>query len=62
MTVTPTPAELREHTDWFGNRSTYFAVTTPHRSLTVLAESVVTIAAPDPEPVTPGWEEVRDAA
>ena len=22
VTVTPTPAELREHTDWFGNRST----------------------------------------
>jgi transglutaminase-like putative cysteine protease len=59
VTVTPTPAELREHTDWFGNRSTYFAVTTPHRSLTVLAESVVTITDPDPEPVTAGWEEVR---
>jgi transglutaminase-like putative cysteine protease len=60
VTVTPTPAELREHTDWFGNRSTYFAVTTPHRSLTVLAESVVTITDPDPAPVTAGWEEVRD--
>jgi transglutaminase-like putative cysteine protease len=62
VTVTPTPAELREHTDWFGNRSTYFAVTTPHRSLTVLAESVVTITDPDPDPdpVTAGWEEVRD--
>jgi transglutaminase-like putative cysteine protease len=60
VTVTPTPAELREHTDWFGNRSTYFAVTTPHRSLTVLAESVVTITDPDPEPVTTGWEEVRE--
>jgi transglutaminase-like putative cysteine protease len=60
VTVAPTPAELREHIDWFGNRSTYFAVTTPHRSLTVLAESVVTITDPDPEPVTAGWEEVRE--
>lgn len=59
VTITPTPDELREHTDWFGNRSTYFAVTTPHRSLSVLAESVVAIADPDPEPPTAGWEQVR---
>lgn len=39
--VDPEPADLREHTDYFGNRSTYFAVRTPHRALTVTATSVV---------------------
>ena len=58
--VDPEPAEQREHVDWFGNRSTYFSVTTPHRALTVLAESVVTIDDPDPPPPAPGWSQVRD--
>jgi transglutaminase-like putative cysteine protease len=60
ITVTPAPAEVREHTDWFGNRSTYFAVTTPHRALTVSAESVVTITAEASRPAAPSWEAVRD--
>ncbi len=61
VTVTPAPAELREHTDWFGNRSTYFAVTTPHRSLTVLAESTLTINDLEPgRRSAPAWESVRD--
>ncbi len=60
VTVTPAPAELRDHIDFFGNRSTYFAVTTPHRSLTVLAESSVTVADPPPRTPTPRWEAVRD--
>jgi transglutaminase-like putative cysteine protease len=61
LTVTPEPAELREHIDLFGNRSTYFAVTTPHRTLRVLAESTVTVTdRPAPVP-GPGWERVRDA-
>jgi transglutaminase-like putative cysteine protease len=41
--VEPDPADLREHTDYFGNRSTYFAVRTPHRTLTVTATSVVAV-------------------
>jgi transglutaminase-like putative cysteine protease len=61
LTVSPEPAELREHVDLFGNRSSYFAVTTPHRTLRVLAESTVTVAG-RPAPVAgPGWERVRDA-
>ena len=43
ITVTPRPAELREHTEWFGNRATYFAVTQGHRQLAVLAESTVAV-------------------
>jgi transglutaminase-like putative cysteine protease len=59
VTVTPAPAEQHEHTDAFGNRSTYFSVTTPHRALTVLAESTVTVA-PAVLPRPRAWEEVRD--
>lgn len=60
VTVTPAAAEQREHLDWFGNRSTYFAVRTPHRSLSVLAESEVTVADPPPREPTISWEAVRD--
>ena len=38
--VDPDPGALREHADYFGNRSTYFEVHTPHRALTVTATSV----------------------
>ncbi|MCX6462545.1 MAG: transglutaminase family protein [Pseudonocardiales bacterium] len=60
VTVDPAPAEQREHTDWFGNRSVYVAVTAPHRRLDVLAESTVEVTA---RPVPAGgarWEAVRD--
>ncbi|GAA3245470.1 transglutaminase family protein [Pseudonocardia petroleophila] len=59
VTVTPRPAEQHEHTDAFGNRSTFFAVTAAHRALTVLAESTVAVA-PAVAPVPVAWEDVRD--
>lgn len=60
VTVDPEPAELRDHTDAFGNTSTYFCVTTAHRELVVLAESLVEVAeVPPPTSPTP-WEVVRD--
>jgi len=60
VTVDPEPAELRDHSDAFGNTSTYFCVTTSHRELTVLAESLVEVAqVPPPTSPTP-WEVVRD--
>jgi transglutaminase-like putative cysteine protease len=60
VTVEPAPDEQRDHTDAFGNRSTYICVRTPHRQLTVLATSLVTVA--DVPPLTAGtaWDEVRD--
>lgn len=59
--VTPDPAELREHTDFFGNRSTYFAVTAPHRTLDVVAESTV-VVEPRPAPAgTAAWDAVRQS-
>ena len=60
VTVSPRPAEQREHTDWFGNRSTYFAVTRSHRKLEVLAESTVAVDDRSFPASTPPWEEVRD--
>lgn len=63
VVVDPTPDELREHTDFFGNRSVYFAVTTAHTRLSVTAESVVEVARPPIDQVALGalgWEEVRD--
>ncbi|MBC8092239.1 MAG: transglutaminase family protein [Pseudonocardia sp.] len=59
VTITPPPDEQHEHTDAFGNRSTYFSVTTPHRALTVQAESTVTVA-PAARPDAQPWEKVRD--
>lgn len=41
--VTPEAADTDRHTDWFGNTSTYFAVTTPHTELVVTARSTVTV-------------------
>jgi len=44
IAVDPAPRELREHTDFFGNRSTYFAVSTSHSHLSVTAQSVVEVS------------------
>lgn len=60
LAVDPTPGDRGEHVDWFGNRTTYFSVDTPHTVLTVLASSVVDVRPPrpvDPE-AGPPWERV----
>jgi transglutaminase-like putative cysteine protease len=51
LTVEPTPAELRDHTDFFGNRSTYFAVTAAHTQLQITASSTIAVrrAVVDPD-------------
>jgi transglutaminase-like putative cysteine protease len=51
VSTEPTPAELRDHTDFFGNRSTYFAVTTEHTKLQIVSRSTVAVqrATVDPE-------------
>lgn len=60
VSLDPGPDELREHTDAFGNRSTYFCVRSPHRELTVLAQSTVTVDRAVVSPALRPWEEVRD--
>jgi transglutaminase-like putative cysteine protease len=39
--IEPGTAEMSVHTDFFGNRSLFFAVHTPHRELTVTSRAVV---------------------
>jgi transglutaminase-like putative cysteine protease len=60
--ITPVPAIRRRRFDYFGNRTLHFALSEPHRSLDVVATSVVDVRAPLPfDPArTPPWEQVRD--
>ena len=41
--IKPTPVDIRERTDFFGNRVAYFAIQQPHTQLIVTAISEVTI-------------------
>ncbi|GAA1877321.1 transglutaminase family protein [Pseudonocardia ailaonensis] len=61
VTLEPGADDLREHTDAFGNRSTYFCVRAPHRELTVLARSTVTVDRGAAPAALRPWEEVRDS-
>jgi len=64
LTVRPTPADTDAHVDYFGNRSTYFAVETAHRKLVVTARSTLTVtrrqAAVADLPAV-AWEDVARA-
>ncbi len=49
LTITPTPAELVQRTDFFGNTIHYFSIQQPHKELHVVAESIVeNLPAPPP--------------
>ncbi len=59
--VDPAPADSAVYVDYYGNRTTYFAVTTPHTRLVVTSRSTieVTRAVPDAAALpTVGWQEV----
>lgn len=60
--ITPAPEARRRRFDYFGNRVVHFSLCEPHRSLEVLARSVVEVSAPPAPPVEsgPSWESVRD--
>lgn len=64
IVVDPTPDDTAAHVDYFGNRTTYFAVTTPHRRLVVTARSQVEVRRTPPA-VTDlpavAWDEVARA-
>jgi len=49
VSIDPQPADLAEHVDYFGNTSTYFAVTTPHTALVVTARSRLTVDRVQPD-------------
>jgi transglutaminase-like putative cysteine protease len=56
------PAVSREHTDFFGNRVSYFSIQQSHTSLEVaaLSEVEVTPAAPPDLSATPPWEQILE--
>ena len=59
--VSPAPADLAEEVDYFGNVSTYFAVTVPHRQLVVTARSQVEVTRTVPavcDLPTTAWDEI----
>jgi transglutaminase-like putative cysteine protease len=64
VVVDPVPDNYREREDYFGNRVGYFAISTPHRALTVTASSVVEVSYTTDELSLFGsrpWEEARSA-
>lgn len=63
VTITPDPAELREHVDYFGNRTLYFSVRHPHTKLVVTSTSEVDVQPRSSDATLLGeqrWELVRD--
>ncbi|MCV7122454.1 transglutaminase family protein [Mycobacterium lacus] len=66
LTIDPTPADISTSRDSYGNISSYFHVTAPHRTLTVTSDSVVDVDPPAPGLYTSGpalepWEAARPA-
>ncbi len=61
--IDPRPSETTEHLDYFGNAVRRAVLDSPHDSLTVRAESEVTVGSRGGGIVAPGspaWENVRD--
>lgn len=64
VTVRPTPADLSQDTDYYGNRATYFQVTEPHTVLEVEAVSHVEVSVPptDAGSLAVAWDDARPLA
>ncbi len=58
VTVTPAPDDRDDDVDHYGNTSTYFQVTTPHRELVVAGAGEVDVVAPlvDQSRLSTPWE------
>lgn len=64
LDVDPEPADRSSSRDAYGNVSSYFHITSPHRQLSVVGTSVVDVAPPPPETYGAGaavlaWEKSR---
>jgi transglutaminase-like putative cysteine protease len=62
--IDPSPADSSTSRDGYGNISSYFHVTTPHRTLTITSESIVDVDPPASGLFTSGpawapWEDAR---
>jgi transglutaminase-like putative cysteine protease len=60
LTVSPSPPELIDSLDVYGNTRTFFALRGAHRKLTVVADSVVSTAAPVVPAASLPWDAVRE--
>jgi transglutaminase-like putative cysteine protease len=62
LMIAPSPEARRRRFDYFGNRTVHFSLSEPHRTLEVVAESTVEVAALRPLVLeaSPAWESVRD--
>ena len=62
--IKPVPLDRTVRTDFFGIRTESIVIETPHRVLRIDARSRVDVArtAPPRDMVSPGWEQVREAA
>ena len=62
VTIDPGPDDIRERTDFFGNRAAFFALHAEHRRLTVTSTSEVAVRRPDGLGLLEAqpWEQVRD--
>lgn len=58
LTVEPTPSDMAEDPDVYGNLNSYFHVTTTHTELRVISRSEVEVSTPDPDPevLAAPWE------
>lgn len=58
LLITPEPAVLTRHHDYFGNQATFFAIQEPHLRLEVVTRFSVLLEPPEyPEPeATPAWD------
>lgn len=66
LTIDPAPADSSTSQDVYGNVSSYFHVTEPHRALTITSDSIVDVYPPPPEryssgPAVQPWEAARPA-
>lgn len=66
LEIEPVPADSSVSRDAYGNLSSYFHITEPHRALTVTSQSVVEVDLPpadwyDSEPAQAPWERARPA-
>ncbi|OBG75285.1 hypothetical protein A5700_00130 [Mycobacterium sp. E1214] len=64
LTIDPAPSDSSTSEDIFGNVSSYFHITEPHRALTITSDSIVDVFPPAPGrytdgPATRPWEAAR---
>ena len=62
LAISPAPEARRRRFDYFGNRVVHFSLSEAHRSLEVVARSLVELnpLRPPDLAATPSWESVRD--